>query len=998
MEKNDIEKKKINYDKSLIISILAMIVSFLLLFTSLLLIFKINLFKFKGATNTVGTVVSDAKMTGYPYTFGDGGGADYNNALANAKKYGKTFGKNYIYYPDPEYGNVRMVAGDPRVNSYGSILEVTFTKTGRYKGSYKLDYNSSSSTKTFKVIVIDSGVTGKLLDLKIDPGPKKVYFEGMGNVPISYKVLRVGYYKGSTTKATTTTKEQNKALTLNCPSVMKPGIKDYCYTNQNGVTMKVSGCTNSASNTYVTKDNDFSKYMRCSNTGTVTVTASKNGIVLTRKIKLSSKLTVGVKMQNINTDLDNSDVNVNTYNLNQTDFGSDLSKRLYIRFSFINAKNKYIRWFSYKTNDVNGELLYNGMDKNICVPLKSNDSLPYTPYLLINKNSSGGSGLIKVYSTQSACRNDSNSKSNTDVLATEKVIYNVLGSNGNIGDERTTTTTVAKTTTSKKTEFTVSGTEYAKSSSVNKISDGYYEVKKSSLTKNGTSYANNFTFTPSDNSNSYYVRWFTYKGINSSSGVSFNTLQSNYCVAVKGVYSASPSLTLTTSTNNGRYGIYKAYKSQSACKNDTNGTSNNDVISKISVTYKIVNSFSVATTKKTISMKMLKYDSDAILKDIGTQIDTVHEDSSYSASFAYGIYIISDGKKIADKVMEDPSKAPTVYGAVRANQSGKTVNDKTYFNNIKAYIDKGIPLSAPYLDKNGERHYILIVGYNQNATSTNYDLDDFYGIDSFYDINNLNVNSGIKLKEGKIKSDLGYEDYYKVNGVKQNPWTWLKASDIKEYDNPKWPNDVIKPNDSVSSTPTTNKYLGEVNGYYLLNNYIKNDHTVLGLRIGSQIKVNDIGQCLQACYAYALYILTNGESAKTSVSVNPGLNGTHYTGNSKQVVNAKIKEQIDNGYPVALHVSYKKSNGSEGQHWQLVVGYKATATDPSKWTDQDIYVVDPYNGYGNNDPLRHGPLVTTKNLIYSKYHDDLNLRLMDNIINAFNSKYNSNYKVNLLTN
>lgn len=52
----------------------------------------------------------------------------------------------------------------------------------------------------------------------------------------------------------------------------------------------------------------------------------------------------------------------------------------------------------------------------------------------------------------------------------------------------------------------------------------------------------------------------------------------------------------------------------------------------------------------------------------------------------------------------------------------------------------------------------------------------------------------------------------------------------------------------------------------------------------------------------------------------------------------KIKNEIDNDRPVAIHANVIKTNGDYSEHWILAFGYINDAKN-----NQDIYVIDPFN-------------------------------------------------------
>lgn len=80
----------------------------------------------------------------------------------------------------------------------------------------------------------------------------------------------------TTAKNTTTTKKQ---IQLECPKEINKNTRGECKTDQSGVIITVTGCTMASgyNNSYTTTSKDFIKGIKCTNTGTITVIASKSG-------------------------------------------------------------------------------------------------------------------------------------------------------------------------------------------------------------------------------------------------------------------------------------------------------------------------------------------------------------------------------------------------------------------------------------------------------------------------------------------------------------------------------------------------------------------------------------------------------------------------------------------------------------------------------------------------------------------------------------------------
>lgn len=104
--------------------------------------------------------------------------------------------------------------------------------------------------------------------------------------------------------------------------------------------------------------------------------------------------------------------------------------------------------------------------------------------------------------------------------------------------------------------------------------------------------------------------------------------------------------------------------------------------------------------------------------------------------------------------------------------------------------------------------------------------------------------------------------------------------------------------------------------------------------------------CLSFAYyhAYKLYNGTNlnAMTAAEGASYMYAAKFTAFKNDSKQVVLEKVYELINTGQPVVLHVNGNKAGTS--RHYVTVVGYKNSVTSGSSMSEQDLLIIDSYDG------------------------------------------------------
>ena len=158
--------------------------------------------------------------------------------------------------------------------------------------------------------------------------------------------------------------------------------------------------------------------------------------------------------------------------------------------------------------------------------------------------------------------------------------------------------------------------------------------------------------------------------------------------------------------------LIRIYSSSISCLKDSDSESgefiseNSQKIGLKSEVYKYSNEW-----------KLLNFDLDGIKNDIGLQSPMLCHDYA----LAYGVYIISNGKKISTVFPRNS----VCYG------SKISVADsmEELFETIKNKIDNGIPTSIHVNNNSGGEHWVLVVGYRSGIDIKNCSADDFYVLD-----------------------------------------------------------------------------------------------------------------------------------------------------------------------------------------------------------------------------------------------------------------------------
>lgn len=372
-----------------------------------------------------------------------------------------------------------------------------------------------------------------------------------------------------------------------------------------------------------------------------------------------------------------------------------------VSFKIINETNskKYYRWALYKDLVKNpGNIIYDGG----CVAFNKTGDRTYRA--TISDELPARIGVLRVYDTELQCRNDAN-LNNTYV--NEKQFTYIVNSNKAM-------------------------------LSVSKVGNGFSfdSNNLATVTKTGTYY---ITYTLNNlTDKTYYYNWFTYNSLDYNAKATYG--EPKNCGSYSKTYTTKPSLGVTGSKNL-RAGKMKIYSSLDACKKDTDGKSTSDVISTNPVKIKFN------------GIIKINYD----LKGISTKVGSQKKKLCWSSAMAYGVYIISNGSKIA-------SKSSTVYSSYKVGKyTAKTLssgNKTKLYQTIRNNINNGLPVVIHVYGPDSSGHWVTVVGYNgAKESASKMTLDDVYIIDPFNGYNNyskLLYNDKASLR--RTSSSL-YSDY-----------------------------------------------------------------------------------------------------------------------------------------------------------------------------------------------------------------------------------------------
>jgi len=115
--------------------------------------------------------------------------------------------------------------------------------------------------------------------------------------------------------------------------------------------------------------------------------------------------------------------------------------------------------------------------------------------------------------------------------------------------------------------------------------------------------------------------------------------------------------------------------------------------------------------------KLLNFDLKGIKRYIGSQ----KKSYCYDYGLSYGVYILSNGKKISNKL----ARNATCYGSSKEQTDSK----QSLMEIIKSKIDLGIPVLVHVNNNEGGQHWVLVVGYKMGIGSEKMDRTHLYILD-----------------------------------------------------------------------------------------------------------------------------------------------------------------------------------------------------------------------------------------------------------------------------
>ncbi len=160
---------------------------------------------------------------------------------------------------------------------------------------------------------------------------------------------------------------------------------------------------------------------------------------------------------------------------------------------------------------------------------------------------------------------------------------------------------------------------------------------------------------------------------------------------------------------------------------------------------------------------------------------------------------------------------------------------------------------------------------------------------------------------------------------------------------------TIKEEPTVSGRPPGSSTVIDSTEYVLVsakNDTIEFAQTVKRLRVAQNDPPGYPDMCLSFAYYHA-YNLYNGDNINGMSA--PAASKYMYAGrfhefknDDKQVVLAKVYELINAGQPMVIHVNGNKAGTS--RHYVTVVGYKKSVTSGETMSEQDLLIIDSYDG------------------------------------------------------
>ncbi len=384
-------------------------------------------------------------------------------------------------------------------------------------------------------------------------------------------------------------------------------------------------------------------------------------------------------------------------------------------------------------------------------------------------------------------------------------------------------------------------------------------------------------------------------------------------------------------------------------------------------------------------------------KNIVLQVNQKYVEEGYTA-------IDFEDGKISRQVRVSPNpekidtKKPAIYTITYSvtNSKGNTAIDTRTITVVKYKADLDITLSKSTeeitrevklsLDIKGKgydriikpvseisRHYEQTVRNNGKYSFT---IQDIYGnkIIKEIDVNNIDnippsgtcsalvqgSNTVVDVSASDNKGIAGYSyildgtatEYKKETNYKasqKSTTVSVKVKDLVGNETTLKCDVTIKEEPTVSGRPPGSSTVIDSTEYVLVaakNDTVEFAKTVKRLRVAQNDPPGYPDMCLSFAYYHA-YNLYNGDNINGMSA--PEASKYMYAGrfhefknDDKQVVLEKVYELINAGQPMVIHVNGNKAGTS--RHYVTVVGYKKSVTSGSTMSEQDLLIIDSYDG------------------------------------------------------
>lgn len=156
----------------------------------------------------------------------------------------------------------------------------------------------------------------------------------------------------------------------------------------------------------------------------------------------------------------------------------------------------------------------------------------------------------------------------------------------------------------------------------------------------------------------------------------------------------------------------------------------------------------------------------------------------------------------------------------------------------------------------------------------------------------------------------------------------------------------------ISSTVSVKSYLNTISTYKIAQN---NDPELYG------------DKCLSFAYmhAYSLYSGNTSGRVKEAASYTYASNFSGYDNDNKQDVLQKVYNELVNGRPCLIQVNGNKAGTS--RHYVTVVGFKNTVSSASDLTEDDLLIIDSYDGRLESMDTEKSRFMVTGAACHKKY-------------------------------